>query len=152
MCELGATHMNPETKTKYRRYDKTFKRSAVEHWMVSGKPATHVATELGKLGVKVMVTELDLDVLPAASRNRSADVSLRFAQNPALDPYNNGIPPAIQQAFNNRYASLFALYVKHTQQSRGPGDVLGRDRRWFLAQQLADQRPHKLSAPLRPRG
>ena len=47
MCELGATHMNTETKIKYQRYDEAFKRSAVEHWMVSGKSATQVADELG---------------------------------------------------------------------------------------------------------
>jgi transposase len=39
--------MKPELKIKYRRYDEAFKRSAVEHWLVSGKPATHVAAELG---------------------------------------------------------------------------------------------------------
>jgi transposase-like protein len=39
--------MNPEPKIKYRRYDEAFKRSAVEHWMGSGKSATRVATELG---------------------------------------------------------------------------------------------------------
>ena len=40
MCELGATHMNQETNTKH-------KRSAVEHWMVSGKSARLIADELG---------------------------------------------------------------------------------------------------------
>ena len=39
--------MNPELKNKHQRYDAAFKRSAVEHWMVSGKSATHVAAELG---------------------------------------------------------------------------------------------------------
>ena len=39
--------MNPEPKIKYKRYDEAFKRSAVEHWMVSGKSATQVAAELG---------------------------------------------------------------------------------------------------------
>ena len=33
--------MNPESKTKYKRYDEVFRRSAVEHWMVS---ATNTAT------------------------------------------------------------------------------------------------------------
>lgn len=47
MCELGATHMNPETNTKHKRYDEAFKRSAVEHWMVSGKSARLIADELG---------------------------------------------------------------------------------------------------------
>jgi len=47
MCELGATHMNQETNTKHKRYDEAFKKSAVEHWMISGKSARQVAAELG---------------------------------------------------------------------------------------------------------
>jgi len=48
MCELGPTHMNTEqTKTKHKRYDEAFKKSAVEHWLISGKSARQVATELG---------------------------------------------------------------------------------------------------------
>ena len=47
MCELGSTHMNTETKTKPKRYDEAFKKSAVEHWLISGKSAQQVATELG---------------------------------------------------------------------------------------------------------
>lgn len=33
--------------TKYKRYDEAFKRSAVEHWLVSGKSARQIAAELG---------------------------------------------------------------------------------------------------------
>jgi putative transposase len=33
--------------TKYKRYDTAFKHSAVEHWMLSGKSARIIATELG---------------------------------------------------------------------------------------------------------
>jgi putative transposase len=33
--------------TKYKRYDATFKHSAVEHWMLSGKSARVIAGELG---------------------------------------------------------------------------------------------------------
>lgn len=47
MCELGATHMNDTTNTKHKRYDEAFKKSVVEHWLVSGKSARQVATELG---------------------------------------------------------------------------------------------------------
>ena len=38
--------MNTES-TKYKRYDEAFKRSAVEHWMVSGQSATQIARALG---------------------------------------------------------------------------------------------------------
>ncbi len=39
MYELGTTHMNTETKTKHKRYDEAFNKSAVEHWLLSGKSA-----------------------------------------------------------------------------------------------------------------
>jgi endo-1,4-beta-xylanase len=80
----------------------------------STQSVDNTLTELGKLGVKVMITELDLDILPAASSNRGADVSLRVAQNPALDPYPQGLPETVQRAINDRYADLFAIYVKHS--------------------------------------
>ena len=47
MCELRATHMNETTNTKHKRYDEAFKKSAVEHWLISGKSARQVAAELG---------------------------------------------------------------------------------------------------------
>ena len=70
-------------------------------------------TAFGKLGVKVMITELDIDVLPARSRDRSADVSRRDTADPALNPYPNGLPEAIQQDLAKRYGEIFAVYAKH---------------------------------------
>ena len=59
MGELGRTHMNqtpnnssnplnatPTTRAR-RRYDESFKRQAVEHWLLSGKACRQVAAELG---------------------------------------------------------------------------------------------------------
>jgi endo-1,4-beta-xylanase len=70
-------------------------------------------TAFGKLGVKVMITELDIDVLPDRSRDRSADVSRRDAAAPALNPYPNGLPDAVQQTLAKRYGEIFAVYAKH---------------------------------------
>jgi endo-1,4-beta-xylanase len=67
----------------------------------------------GRLGLKVMVTELDVDVLPAPGKDRSAEVSRRAAATPALNPYRAGLPEAVQQALARRYADLFAVYCKH---------------------------------------
>jgi transposase len=42
--------MNTEqtkTKSKYKRYDEAFKKAAVEQWLISGRSARQVATELG---------------------------------------------------------------------------------------------------------
>lgn len=73
-------------------------------------------TAFGKLGVKIMITELDIDVLPARSQDRSADVSRRDAAAPALNPYANGLPDAVQQTLARRYGELFDVYVKHAGQ------------------------------------
>ncbi len=67
----------------------------------------------GRLGLKVMVTELDVDVLPAPSKDRSAEVSRRATATPALNPYADGLPEVVQQALARRYADLFAVYRKH---------------------------------------
>ena len=34
------------TTTRHKRYDENFKRTAVEHWMLSGQSATRIAEEL----------------------------------------------------------------------------------------------------------
>ncbi len=70
-------------------------------------------SDFAKLGVKVMFTEVDIDVLPEATSNRGADVSLNVASNPKLNPYVDGLPDEMQQALAKRYADLFSTYAKH---------------------------------------
>jgi endo-1,4-beta-xylanase len=64
------------------------------------------------LGVKVMITELDLDLLRPS--NRTADLSQMDAdaQN-ANDPYANGLPDSVQQELASRYAELFKVFLRH---------------------------------------
>lgn len=69
-------------------------------------------TDLAAAGVKVAITELDVDVLPSAW-GHSADVSLNIQQNTKLNPYPNGLPEDVQQALAKRYADLFAVFLKH---------------------------------------
>ena len=66
-----------------------------------------------KLGVKVMITELDLDVLPTATRSQGAEVSMNFAARAELNPYTNGLPVSVQRQVTQRYADLFSVFVKH---------------------------------------
>jgi endo-1,4-beta-xylanase len=69
--------------------------------------------EFGKLGVKVMITELDVDLLPWPASKQTAEVSLNVAADPKLNPYPNGLPDEVQQALARRYADLFGAYAKH---------------------------------------
>lgn len=68
------------------------------------------------LGVKVAISELDIDVLPLATGQQTADVSVKIAQNPKLNPWPNGLPDAMQQQLAQRYAELFRVFLKHSGQ------------------------------------
>jgi endo-1,4-beta-xylanase len=66
-----------------------------------------------KLGVKVVISELDINVLPPAARQQSAEVSLSVQQDPKLNPYVSSLPQSVQQELAERYAALFGVYLKH---------------------------------------
>lgn len=65
------------------------------------------------LGVKVMITELDVDLLPAATDSDAAEVSMNVAGSDKLNPYARGLPNAVQQQLAQRYADLFCVFVAH---------------------------------------
>jgi len=64
------------------------------------------------LGIKVNITEFDIDVLPRTAPGNSADVPVR-SRSAGPNPYPNGLPDEIQQALAKRYADLFGLFVKY---------------------------------------
>jgi endo-1,4-beta-xylanase len=64
-------------------------------------------------GLKVMITELDVDVLPSANYSRDAEVSMHAGPRPELNPYPNGLPEVLQQRLAQRYADLFSVFEKH---------------------------------------
>lgn len=64
-------------------------------------------------GVKVMITELDLTVLPSPGTKVSADVALSYEYQKQLNPYPNGLPDSVAQAAHDRYAEFFRLFLKH---------------------------------------
>jgi endo-1,4-beta-xylanase len=70
-------------------------------------------SDFAKLGVKVAISELDIDVLPPVPHQQSADVSLKIQEDPKLNPYADGLPQAVQQKLAVRYAGLFGVYLKH---------------------------------------
>ncbi|HUA37528.1 MAG TPA: endo-1,4-beta-xylanase [Candidatus Sulfopaludibacter sp.] len=66
-------------------------------------------SDFAKLGLKVMITELDVNVLGGA---RTAEIT-EMANQAGSNAYANGLPPAVQQALAKRYADLFTVFVKH---------------------------------------
>jgi endo-1,4-beta-xylanase len=73
--------------------------------------ATLVA--MRELGVKVVVSELDIDVIP---RSRWwADGGKHREELAKLDPYRDGCPPEILGQQAEEYAQLFRLFRKHAE-------------------------------------
>lgn len=84
------------------------------HWHAGKVPFAEIEKsieEYAALGLKVMITELDLEVLP---RNFSgAEVSQRMENSAEINPYVKGLPDAVQQQLAQDYAQLFRLFEKH---------------------------------------
>jgi len=65
------------------------------------------------LGVKVAITELDVDVLPRPGTG--AEITARGPQgcDCRVNPYVTGLPDSVAQALARRYADFFAVYRRH---------------------------------------
>lgn len=64
------------------------------------------------LGVKVHITELDVDVLPRTTKP-GADYAVDVPVTPQLNPYVQGLPDTRQAELAKRYAELFEVFRKH---------------------------------------
>jgi len=67
------------------------------------------------LGIKIMITELDVDVLPYDWQNHGADITLNIELQEKLNPYKNGLPDSVQQSLAKRYASLFDVLTNNNE-------------------------------------
>lgn len=65
------------------------------------------------LGVKVMMTELDLSILPSPWTNAGANVSDKAEYQEKMNPYKKGIPADKYAEWEKVYLSFFKLFLKH---------------------------------------
>lgn len=65
------------------------------------------------LGMDVMITELDVSVLPFPDKQRGADVSLNFELKEELNPYPEVLPDSMQKKLADRYSEFFQIFHKH---------------------------------------
>ena len=68
---------------------------------------------VGGLGVKVLVTEMDMNILPAAWDYQGADINMKAELRAELNPYPEALPDSMQRVLADRYAELFGILVKH---------------------------------------
>ena len=84
------------------------------HWKLETPALEEVENgilNLAKSGCKIMITEMDITVLP-----RSGD---------ELNPYPNELPKEIQEKLAKRYADLFTIFYKHS-------DIIDRVNFWGI--------------------
>ena len=67
-------------------------------------------------GVEVLVSEMDVDVLPAASQNQGADLSVNAELSARLNPYPECLPKSVAEQAAARWGALFELFVRHSDQ------------------------------------
>jgi len=87
-------------------------------------------------GVKVMITELDVDVLPLTKEGQIIGQGMMHPQfqlpefKKFLDPYRDGLPADVQQQLTDRYAELFAIFHRKA-------DKLDRVAVWGVADDMS---------------
>lgn len=98
------------------------------HWRIENPPlaeAEKAIQEFSALGLKVMITELDMGVLP--SRYQGADISVTEGMTPdqlaVMNPYTKGLPDEIAQKHAKKMASAFELFLRYRK-------VIGRVTLW----------------------
>jgi len=74
-------------------------------------------------GVKVMMTELDVNMLPNPEGFSGAEISQKFELMKKYNPYEKGLDKKAQKLFNQRYLDLFKIIERHK-------DVISRVTFW----------------------
>jgi endo-1,4-beta-xylanase len=100
------------------------------HWHLDSPDFDEVEESIRQfaaMGLKVMITELDISVLP--TRYYGADVSRTERpsgeQRASMNPYAEGLPDAAAQQHAERYRQAFAMFLRHK-------NVIGRVTLWGI--------------------
>jgi endo-1,4-beta-xylanase len=89
------------------------------HWGLNYPETRYIEAAIDSFaaaGVKVMITELDVDVLPLTKEGQIIGQSFTEPQwqneefKKFLDPYAAGLPEAVQAQLTRRYAELFDIF------------------------------------------
>ena len=89
------------------------------HWGLNYPKTEYIEAAIdayASLGIKVMITELDVDVLPLTKEGQIIGSVMSHEQfqleefKEFLDPYPDGLPDKIQQQLTDRYVELFRIF------------------------------------------
>ena len=80
----------------------------------SSKQIEEAIKKYADAGVMVMVTEMDIDVLPRSNGRVTADISQTQEYQEKNNPYTNGLPDEVQKKLADRYVDIFKVFLKHS--------------------------------------
>jgi endo-1,4-beta-xylanase len=89
------------------------------HWGLNYPKNEYIEAAIdtfASLGVKVMITELDVDVLPVTKEGQLIGKIMSDPQwqleefKTFLDPYKKGLPTEVEKQLTDRYAELFSIF------------------------------------------
>lgn len=86
------------------------------HWHLDSPGLNVIDESISKyaaLGLKVMITEMEVNVLPTPPEVYGADVSQQARYLETLNPYAAGLPDSVSNHLAQRYADLFGVLMKH---------------------------------------
>ncbi|MCH1548065.1 MAG: endo-1,4-beta-xylanase [Flavobacteriaceae bacterium] len=90
------------------------------HWSLNHPSLDEIEQtilDISNIGVDVLITELDISVLPNPWKQLGAEVSQNFSKfegDPKMSPYPKELPKSIQNKLANRYRDIFELFIKHS--------------------------------------
>ena len=110
----GAIRIVNELRSRGVRIDAVGEQG---HWGIAEPSLLQIDETIADItlrsGVKVMLTELDVDVLPRDPGMWGADLSKKAAIREATNIYPDRLPDEQQQQLARRYASIFELVLLH---------------------------------------
>ncbi|RIK60750.1 1,4-beta-xylanase [candidate division KSB1 bacterium] len=86
------------------------------HWGLDYPPLDELEESIlayAELGVKVMITEMDVNVLPDPGGHTGAEITRNYALRKELDPYTEGVPKAVQAKQAKQYGDFFRVLYNH---------------------------------------
>lgn len=86
------------------------------HWQLtypSLEKAEQIVSDAAAMGLHVLLTEVDCDVLPSAWEHTGAEISTLYEYQDELDPYTGGLPAEIESQQAERYQDLFEIFLRY---------------------------------------
>lgn len=86
------------------------------HWHLDSPDMGIIDESIGEyaaLGMKVMITELEINVLPTPAWLYGAEISRTAEYRDSLNPFVEGLPASVEKQLDSRYAELFRILLKH---------------------------------------